>query len=172
MKLSVISLLVVAMTAMACATKKNAGSSDDKAYASFKAAAKNDSVFASIHRSFCFGTCPVYTLTINNNGDAIYEGTQNVDLMGTYSGKFTPAQMNALIESAKSIDYMNMEDTYDDPNITDLPSTTTSIVIDGKRKQVMRRKGFPQEIKKFEETFDALAKDVKWTLVKASEIER
>jgi len=172
MKLSVISLLVVAITAMACAAKKNSGTMIEKEYAAFKPVEKNDSVFASIHRSFCFGTCPVYTLTINNNGDALYEGTRNVEMMGSYSGKFSAAQMNALIESAKSINYMSMDNTYDDPNITDIPSTTTSIVIDGKRKEVMRRKGFPQEIKTFESTFDDLAKEVKWTMIKAVEVPR
>jgi len=172
MKLSVISIMVVAMVAMACATKKNAGSVSDAEYSDFKPVAKNDTTFASIERTFCFGTCPVYTLTIGVNGNATYEGTRNVDMLGTYSGKFTPAQMNTLIESAKNIEYLTMESSYDNPHVTDLPSTTTSIVIDGKRKQVMRRIGFPQSIKVFEDTFDELAKEVKWTLVKAVEVPR
>ena len=164
-------LFAFATITLSCANSKKATeSAESNAYSAFKPAEKGDSLFASIHRSFCFGTCPVYTFKINNDGTARYEGTRNVKKLGTYSSKVTPAQMNALIEVAKSINYMSFKDEYDNKSITDLPSTTTSIVIDGKRKEVMRRYNYPKEIKLFEDAFDALIESLDWKLEKAAEM--
>lgn len=164
-------LFAFATFTFSCANSKKAleGDSSD-AYGAFQPVDKGDSLFASIERTFCFGTCPVYVFKINNDGTASYEGVRNVKRMGTYSAKVTPAQMNKLIEVAKSIGYMDFKDKYDNESITDLPSTTTSIVIDGKRKEVMRRYQFPKEIKVLEDAFDVLIETLDWKLEKAPEM--
>ncbi len=151
-------------------SKKVAENSSTDEYSAFKPGDKNDSLFASIERTFCFGTCPVYIFKINNDGTASYEGIRNVKKLGTYSSKVTPAQMNSLIQIAKSIRFLELKAKYDNEMVTDLPSTTTSIVIDGKRKEVMRRYQFPQEIKKLEDAFDELIESLNWKLEKASEM--
>ena len=164
-------LFAFAVLTFSCAnSKKMSENAVSNEYSVFKPAEKDDSLFASINRSYCFGTCPVYTFTINNDGKASYVGTRNVKNIGEYSSKVTPAQMNALIEVAKSINYMSFEDEYDNKSITDLPSTTTSIVIDGKRKEVMRRYQYPKEIKTLEEAFDQLIESLDWKLEKAAEM--
>lgn len=164
-------LFAIATLTFSCANSKKALEGDSSgAYAEFQPAEKGDSLFASIQRTFCFGTCPVYIFKINNDGTASYEGVRNVKRMGTYSSKVSPAEMNKLIEVAKRIGYMEFKDKYDNESITDLPSTTTSIVIDGKRKEVMRRYQFPAEIKDLEDAFDALIESLDWKLEKAAEI--
>lgn len=164
-------LITFAVLTFSCSnSKKVLEKESSNEYSAFKPAEKGDSLFASIHRSYCFGTCPVYTFNINNDGTASYEGTRNVKKLGTYSSKVTPAQMNTLIEVAKSIGYMAFKDKYDNESITDLPSTTTSIVIDGKRKEVMRRYDYPKEIKTLEEAFDALIESLDWKLENAEEM--
>ena len=35
----------------------------------------------------CFGKCPMYALTLYNNGDAEYVGRANVEKLGTYTKK-------------------------------------------------------------------------------------
>lgn len=164
-------LFSFAALTFSCANSKKAleNGSDDE-YSSFKPTEKGDSLFASIERTFCFGTCPVYVFKINNDGTATYEGIRNVKRMGTYSSKVTPAQMNKLIEVAKSIHYMDFKDKYDNESVTDLPSTTTSIVINGKRKEVMRRYNYPKEINILEEAFDGLIESLDWKLENAEEM--
>lgn len=158
----------LAALSMACSTTKK-GMSESDEYTVFQNVPVQDSLFAFIERGFCFGTCPVYELYIYTNGFATYRGKQNVERMGTYTGKFTPEQMNQLIASASEIGYMEFEDVYDDPNVTDRPTVTTSIVISGERKQVRRRHDFPLSIKTFESKFDELVDNVKWTKVNATE---
>ena len=127
--------------------------------------AKDDSLFASISKGYCYGTCPVYKMKIYNNGLVELEGIRNIDLIGAFTTKLSKEQMIAFIEKAKAINYMELDDVYDNKNVTDLPAATTSIVIDGKRKQVKRRHGYPRSILAFEKLFEDLLTTQKWVTV-------
>ncbi len=128
----------------------------------FKNIAKGDSLFASIRRGACFGQCPVYTMKIYNNGTVILEGKNFIDKIGTYTKHISKEQMYRFVQKAKEINYMQMDDNYDNKNITDLPETETSIVIDGKRKKVRKRFGYPKELVQYENLFDELLKTEGW----------
>lgn len=158
------SLLVVALAAqVSCSSKKNAvtpevteqSSSSDKVKSS-------DSLFASLERGVCFGKCPVFNLKIYQSGYAVYEGKSNTEMIGIYETRFTKAQLNELTDVAKRINYMSLNDVYDNPGVTDLPSHTSSIVIDGKRKQVTRRHGYPETIVVFEKQMESMVAEATW----------
>jgi hypothetical protein len=55
-----------------------------------------------------------------------------------------------------------MKAVYDNPGISDLPSTTTSIVINGDHKEVRRRYGYPTELLAFEKLFDKIIASTLW----------
>lgn len=162
----ILSFTLFALLLISCAnTKKvnnNTSSSENNA---FKNMAKDDSLFASIRRGACFGSCPTFEINIYNSGYAELKGTRAVDLIGDYTATISKAKMQALLDMANNIGYQKMDDVYDNPMVTDLPETETSIVINGKRKSVRRRVNFPTEILKLEELFDLLLKSEKWTKV-------
>lgn len=121
-----------------------------------------DSLFASIEKTYCFGKCPVFSFHIYNSGYAVYTGTANVNLMGRHTTRLTKEQMIYLIDKANEINYFELKDVYDNEGITDLPSTTTSIVINGERKSVKKRYDFPRSIVIFETAFEELIKRLRW----------
>lgn len=125
-----------------------------------------ESVFATISKSPCYGKCPVYTMTIYSDGRAVLEGKFNIDYIGTYETKLSEEELQEFTETAKRIDYFGLEDKYDS-EVTDLPSTTTSIVIDGEKKEVYRRANYPQKILTFERLFTQLLENKKWEKVDA-----
>lgn len=154
---------------VACSSKKAATNPVDQEQSSDNSKLdKSDSLFASLDRGYCFGTCPVYKIEIYQSGYAVYTGKANTEMIGTFTTRFPKEQLNSLTKVAKEINYVGLNDVYDSP-ITDLPSHTTSIVIDGKRKEVRRRHNYPESILKFEEQIDAIAAKAKWTLIKKSE---
>ncbi len=124
---------------------------------------KSDTLFASLDRSFCFGKCPVYKVEIYQSGYAVYTGQANTDMIGTFTSHFSKEQLNSLVKVAKEINYMSLDDVYDNPGITDIPSHISSIVIDGKRKEVKRRVKYPESILSFENQIDQIVSEVKWT---------
>lgn len=155
-------LIVVVGMQFSCASKKEAVNSDVKDQTSqVDKVDASDSLFASLDRGYCFGKCPVYTVKIYNSGYAVYAGKDNVDMVGTYTTRFTKDQLAKLTKTAKEIDYMSLNDVYDSP-VTDLPSHISSIVIDGKRKEVKRRHNYPESILVFEKQIDALVAEAKW----------
>lgn len=135
----------------------------------FALLSEEDSLFASINKGFCFGTCPVYTINIYKSGFVTYNGTHNVDLKGEYSTMISYEKMLKFIEIAKRIEYMNMKDVYDNEGVTDLPSTTTSIVLNGKRKTVRRRFDFPPAIKVYEKVFEEMLSSENWEGIPVNE---
>ena len=84
-----------------------------------------------------------------------------IDFKGKYTAQLTEAQVHNFRIRAQRTGFMGMDERYDGM-VTDLPSTTTTIVLNGVKKSVYRRVNFPPEILKFEELFDALLKSQKW----------
>lgn len=141
-------------------------STDSTTDASIEVNQSEDSLFASISRGACYGTCPIYKMFIYQDGTVILEGIRFMEPRGKYKSSLSPEEMQQFIDKAIEINFFALEDTYDSP-VTDIPSVTTSIVIDGKRKEVMRRTGYPQRILKFEQLFDALLESQDWILIEA-----
>jgi len=166
---TILIFLTASLLALSCNTKKNTTTennsdkpSEEEVSYVFKNVSPNDSLFASIYRGACFGRCPVYELKIYNNGLVVLKGKNFVDKIGEYVMELSPNEMMTFVSKAKEIKYFELDDSYDNKNVTDLPGTSTTIVIDGKRKKVYSRIGAPKELKEFEALFDALIKSNKW----------
>ena len=124
----------------------------------------SDSVYFSMQRTPCFGTCPSYKLTILEDGTAYYEGGRFAPREGSYTGKVGADTMEKLWEMAESVGFFSMQDKYDS-NVTDLPSTIIRLHGKGKDKRVLARQGTPQTFKNFAESAEELLATVEWTLV-------
>ena len=59
-------------------------------------------------------------------------------------------------EKAQSIGYMKLNDKYDNPVVTDLPATESSVKINGVRKSITNRYQGPKELKEFEDFIDSM----------------
>ncbi len=173
----ILSIFMIAIALQACKTSEEVvdvketvteAPSDTADLASEEIPVDSDStaeraLFASIERTFCFGRCPVYKMRIYSDGSVEYEGIRDVDMIGKYTTTITKSKMNAILKMAEEIKFFELEDEYDDPMVTDLPSATTSVVgHDGKTKSVKRRHGFPKRILQLEKLFDDLMKSERW----------
>ena len=110
-------------------------------------------VVITLHRSVCFGTCPEYSLTIYGNGTIIYMGKEYVNVTGERVYNISQEEVQLLVNEFIEINYFALEDRYSSL-ITDAPSTTTSIIINGKRKSIYRYIGGPKELKDLENKID------------------
>ena len=153
------SFITIIVLIGSCSTSKNKIDAEMQA---LNGLTNGTHLFSTIKRSYCYGTCPVYELKIYANGDATYHAIKNVELEGFYSGQVSKKSRGALSQKAKEIKYMEMKDVYDNPGISDLPSTTTSIVINGDHKEVRRRYGYPTELLAFEKLFDEIIALTLW----------
>lgn len=124
--------------------------------------------FASIVRTPCYGNCPTYEMKIYTDGFVELRGIRGIDLIGKYTTQISQNQIQNFKIRANRTGFMDMEDSYDGM-ITDVPSATTTIVLEGVRKSVYRRYNYPPSILKFEVMFDDLLKSERWTPVEVIE---
>jgi Domain of unknown function (DUF6438) len=120
----------------------------------------------TLERTVCFGKCPAYTLKIDGRGKVDYNGLDFVAVTGAQSSQITPEAVKGLVDEFFKIDYFALQDSFDSP-ITDVPSYTTSLSIDGKTKTVFNRAGGPEALHALENKIDEVANSAQW--VKAPE---
>ena len=83
--LAVLALSLVAVFTAGCAGNQSSVSGN------------YDDVIITLERTACFGTCPVYTLTMNGDGTVIYEGKDFVKTKGRVEATISQDQIEQLI---------------------------------------------------------------------------
>ncbi len=121
-----------------------------------------DSIFITYQRTPCFGMCPVFNLTISKSGKAIFEGKNFTDKMGFYQSQWDKAALQRMTFVADSIQYFAFEKKYDNNKVTDLPTTTTSILKNGISFSVANRYKGPKSLQIFYKELDAMIERANW----------
>lgn len=93
-------------------------------------------VMATLERTACYGTCPMYKLTIYRDGSVEYEGEEFVKIQGKATGQITPADVTQLDQLFTGAHYFDLNDAYTDYDVTDNPSAKTSYSSGGKTKTI------------------------------------
>lgn len=109
-------------------------------------------------RTVCFGKCPVFIFTIYTNGFATYEGKLNVEKIGFYKTQLAPAKVDELKKSIFENKYFELEEIYNTPKVTDVPSIYTTVTIEHKKKKVVAKTGYPDSLKKMYQIMDQFIK--------------
>ncbi len=110
--------------------------------------AKADSLFFSLERTPCFGTCKAYRIDVYRSGFATYDGRSNMEKQGRHTTRIDDEVLAQLLAKANDIGFWTMQDKYD-AEVTDLPSTYIRVVAAGKDKKVLARVGTPAAFKAF-----------------------
>ena len=112
-------------------------------------------VTITLERTGCFGTCPTYILSIYGDGRVVYNGKYFVKTKGIQNFQISQDKVRELVNEFYRIGYFSLQDKYDAP-VTDLPTTTTSITIDGKTKKVVNYYGAPKNLGELENKIDEI----------------
>lgn len=116
-----------------------------------------------LQRNGCYGTCPIYKLTIYGDGKVVYEGKNFVKEKGSKTTNISQDEVARLVSRFNDTHYFSLNDKYD--SAVDTPWTVTSITIDGKIKSVSHIAGdrdAPRELTELEDMIDVVAKSEQW----------
>ena len=117
-------------------------------------------ILITIEREVCFGDCPAYSAQIYSDGTVVYVGKHNVKVIGERRFKISWERIQALIKEFQQINYFSLKDKYQvDENgmsVTDQPTTTTSICLEGKKKRVVNYYCAPKQLEQLEDKIDRL----------------
>lgn len=88
----------------------------------------------TLERGPCYGTCPIYKVTVDGHGQVYFAGKAYV-AFPSWMTTITQAQLQRLLEAVESSNFFALQDSYAAQS-TDLPSATTTITINGKSKRI------------------------------------
>jgi acetamidase/formamidase len=101
----------------------------------------------TMERGPCFGTCPIYKVTIVADGTVTFTGTNFVKTKGTATGRVKPEDFRMLVSEFEKLKYFSLDDKYEPGTpgcgtaATDMPYVRTSIQLNGKAKGVSHYHG-------------------------------
>ncbi len=120
-----------------------------------------DDVVITMERTPCFGACPAYHLTVFGNGTVVYEGFSSVAVTGKQTSQISQEKVIELVNEFYRAGFFTLRDSYVE-DVTDLPSTTTSISIKDETKSVYRYGFGPERLVQLEDKIDEITEASKW----------
>ena len=132
----------------------------------------------TLERTACFGTCPVYKLAIYPDGSVVYDGKEYVRVKEVQNYRIDAGAVQELIAKFQNAHYFSLASKYDtiktadgkEMSVTDLPTTYTSLSLDGRTKKVEDYVGAPKELLQLEDEIDRLAKTSRFIRIDADTI--
>jgi ankyrin repeat protein len=128
-------------------------------------ALRPDSVVSiTLARSGCFGSCPSYKVTVSTTGIE-FDGQSFVAAAGRHIDHIDADDVRKFAKKFVTANFYSMDDGYH-AGVTDMPTYTLAIDIDGQAKQVVDYVGswvgMPEVISTLEDEVDALARTKRW----------
>ena len=123
----------------------------------------------TLERTACFGMCPVYRVTLSDDGTVEYDGRQFVRVTGTHTCKIDRDAVASLAREMDAAGYFALQDRYTE-HITDLPTTRTSLRIGQRFKSIEDYFGAPDALHRLETRIDEVAGDKKYVTIDGASV--
>jgi hypothetical protein len=124
----------------------------------------------TLERTACFGTCPVYRVSIFEDGTVRYNGSDFVSVTGEQTNQIDPATVSQMVQAIAEAGYFEWDEAYQNQSVTDLATVTTSVTRDGETHQIVHYLGdfgAPAALSFLEQWIDDMAWTGMWTGVMA-----
>jgi hypothetical protein len=118
-----------------------------------------------LSRGVCYGTCPIYGLTVKADGTVNFDGKEYTKTIGQADGHIDEGKLKALIQEFKAADYFDLDDDYTSGDCaTDHPTVSTALTINGVSKEIKHDTGCeaPEGLVTLEQRIDELVGSEKW----------
>ena len=137
----------------------NPGHTDEEE-AALRAKLPFDSI--SLQRTPCFGTCPVYSVTLHRNGEAEFEAKEHLPKLGRFSGKLDVSTYGRLCYLIEQSRFQDMKDRYQ-ASWTDDTTCIVTVTGGGKRKEVSDYGSVgPIELWAIQQIIDSVRESLSW----------
>lgn len=127
-------------------------------------------VVISFEATRCYGTCPVFSFKIYEDGTGRYIGKEYVEKEGIYETKVSSDDMEELVEIFEKYDFWEFKNRYTE-HVSDLPTIYVYLSHEGKQKKVTDYHGAPESLKEMEKEIVEKLRSLEWEKVEESEEE-
>lgn len=117
----------------------------------------------TLHRGACFGTCPVYDVTLNSDGTAVYTGGPFAPRQGEHTGEVGQWEFDNLAAFVIRAGFFGWKDEYRLENVTDLPTYEITVTKAITSKTVIQYgMNEPPDFWVIAEVIDGMSADITW----------
>ena len=119
----------------------------------------------TMRRTMCYGTCPVYSLELYEDGTVIYRGEKFVAVTGTWKVSIDPERVAQLVKTMTEAGFFSWRDSYNRMERTDMPSVTLGVHTETRDKTIIHYRGdssAPRELRRLESLVDQVAGSDRW----------
>ena len=129
-------------------------------------------ILISLERRPCYGTCPVYTVRVDDTGLVAYEGMKFVARLGTVTDTASRDSVRVLAAALANAGFFDLADRYlfGEPTClryaADAPIVITTITTGGRTKRVEHDhgcSGVPPQLTELENRIDDAIVTRRWT---------
>lgn len=126
----------------------------------------------TLERTACFGSCPVYTISVSPSGEVTFQGRAHVLQLGTATGQIPAQRVDALLLELERAGYFGFASRYalSEPAcgryVTDLPGAVSSATLGGRTKRIEHDYGCgsaPEALRVLEQRIDEVLGSGQWT---------
>ena len=89
-----------------------------------------------LERTACYGTCPIYTVTIDANGNTEFVGQDFVAVKGRQEKTIPVDNVASILAEVEKAKFFELNGRYDYQDWTDSPSAFIAITADGRTKRI------------------------------------
>lgn len=121
---------------------------------------KDSDLIVSLERTPCFGKCPIYLISVDQNGVVRYDAKKFCDTTGVFCFKLNKSEFKMLKNMVNDVNFSSISEKYPENTVVpvDLPSIRLNLVQKNLQKQVLLQGGAiesaPQILKKIVEKVD------------------
>lgn len=112
----------------------------------------------------CFGSCPVYSLEIDHQGNAIYEGKRFTEKSGLYKYKLAKDQFKQVTDQLTLMNFFALQDNFKS-NVADLPTVTIAHKHKGLSKSISGKDTRPKRVLDLQKILEDIAQSDGWVSI-------
>ena len=166
-----IARLLLAVAVGACAPRTPAVEAAPDSSTAQSGAPGGDSAAVTLERTPCFGTCPVYRVSVAPSGAVRFVGTHHVARQGAATADMGRERVDSLVRALEAGGYFGFADEYvmNAPACgqyaTDSPTVITSVTAGGRTKRIRHDYGCfaaPRDLSALERLIDEAAGTAAW----------
>lgn len=116
----------------------------------------------TLQRGACFGTCPIYTVTLYGNGVVEFNGERFVQAIGRHTDTLAAQDIQRLVHAFHTSGFFAMENSYRNDRISDLPLTVVSFADGTTTKRIEDYYGAPDALRALEQHIDSVLQTHRW----------
>lgn len=117
-----------------------------------------------MEKGACFGSCPVYSLEIDNQGNALYDGKRFTDKSGVHKYKLSTEQFKQVTDQLTLMNFFALQDNFKS-NVADLPTVTIAHTHRGLSKSISGKDTRPKRVLELQKILEEIAQGDGWVSV-------